>query len=517
MKRVLAALLALAAGWLTTVRLEAAETQGGTLVFGRGSDSITLDPPRAEDGESVAVIDNVFDSLVRYSDDGRTIEPALADRWTCSPDGKTWTFDLAQGVKFHDGTDFDAASVVFTFERLLKKDHPFHDVDFVNTELFEPVEKVEATGAHTVVFTLSRPLASFLANLTIYTARIVSPTALKTLGARGFAEHPVGTGAFVFGEWKREQKIVLEANKSYWKGRPLLDRVILVPIKENATRLVMLKAGKLHVMDGLSPTVAKDVASDPSLTLLRQTGMNVGYLAFNCEKKPWDDPRARRAVALAVDAERIVATNFQGMGTVAKNPMPPFIFGWDDSAADPKPRRDEARKLLADAGLSDLKLELLHMSTPRPYFPEPKQTALVLQDDLKQVGIEASLATMDWKQYIPKTRDGGFELCLMGWTGDTSDPDNFLYVLLGKDNVGGTNVSRWKDPVFNGLCIKAQSELDLAKRKDLYVQAQKKIREEWPLVPLVHADQLAACSKNVHGMVLHPTGRREFRTVSLEK
>jgi peptide/nickel transport system substrate-binding protein len=491
-------------------------TDGSTLVFGRGSDSITLDPPRAEDGESVAVIDNVFDSLVRYSADAKSIEPALAEKWEHSPDGKTWTFTLRKGVKFHDGTDFDAASVVFTFDRLLKKDHPNHEVDFVNGELFAAVEKVEARDPLTAVFHLTRPVAAFLANLTIYTARIVSPAAVAKYG-HAFGEHPVGTGAFVFKSWEHDQRIVLEANKDYFLGKPSLDRVILVPIKENASRLVMLKAGEIHVMDGLSPTTATEVETNPELQLLRQTGMNVGYLAFNCEKKPWTDARLRRAVALALAPARIVATNFQGMGTVARNPMPPFLFAWDDSAPEPASRKEEAKKLLAEAGVKDLKLELLHMSTPRPYFPEPKQIALVIQDDLKQVGIEASLATMDWSQYIPKTRDGEFEVCLMGWTGDTSDPDNFLNVLLGKDNVGGTNVSRWKDDRFSKLCLDAQSELDETKRKALYVEAQKIVREECPLVPLVHADQLAACRKNVKGMTLHPTGRREFRLVTIEK
>ncbi len=516
MKRALA-FSSVLASILIIAPLRAADRYGGTLVFGRGSDSITLDPPRADDGESVAVMDNIYDSLVRYSDDGTKIEPSLAEKWSVSADGKRWTFELAKGVKFHDGTTFNADAVVWNFERLLKKDHPFHDADFVNTELYAAIEKVEATGPLTVTFTLSRPVAAFLGNLTVYTARIVSPDAMEKLGAKGFAEHPVGTGAFVFKSWEHEQKIILDANKEYFRGRPFLDRVIFVPIKENAARLIQLQAGKLHVMDGLSPTAAKEVAANAKLQLLRQTGMNVGYLAFNCEKKPWDDRRVRRAVALAIDPGRIVATNFQGMGTVARNPMPPFIFGWDDQSPEPSANKEEAKRLLADAGARDLKLELLHMSTPRPYFPEPKQTALVLQDDLRQVGVEATLTTMEWKQYIPKTRDGGFEVCIMGWTGDTSDPDNFLNVLLAKDNVGSTNVTRWKDEGFTKLCLDAQSELDEGKRRQLYVDAQKRVLEERPMIPLVHADQLAACLKEVKGMKLHPTGRRDFRGVSLEK
>jgi peptide/nickel transport system substrate-binding protein len=515
MKRALALLISVTL--LSIAPLRAADKQGGTLVFGRGSDSITLDPPRADDGESVVVMDNIYDSLVRYSDDATKIEPSLAEKWSVSADGKTWTFELAKGVKFHDGTDFNPDAVVWNFERLLKKDHPFHDADFVNTELYAAIEKVEATGPQTVTFTLSHPVAAFLGNLTVYTARIISPEAMKKLGPKGFADHPVGTGAFVFKSWKRDEKIVLEANKDYFKGRPNLDAVVLVAIKENAARLNQLKAGKLHVMDGLAPTGAKEVTADAKLQLLRQTGMNVGYLAFNCEKKPWDDARVRRALALAVDPGRIVTTNFQGMGTVARNPMPPFILGWDGSSPEPVSKKEEAKKLLADAGVKDLKVELLHMSTPRPYFPEPKQTALVIQDDLRQIGVEASLATMEWKQYIPKTRDGGYEICIMGWTGDTSDPDNFLNVLLGKDNVGSTNVPRWKDDVFSKLCLDAQSELDEGKRAQLYKDAQKRVLEERPMLPLVHADQLAACLKEVKGMKLHPTGRREFRNVSLER
>lgn len=497
------------------------ERAGGVVVFGRGSDSITLDPPRAEDGESVAVIDNVFDGLVRYSEDAASVEPALAEKWEHSPDGKKWTFHLAKGVKFHDGTPCDAAAVVFTFERLLKKDHPFHDAEFVNTELFAPIQKVTAVDPLTVEMELDRPIAPllFLGNLTMYTARIVSPAAVQKLGNKAYAEHPVGTGAFVFKAWERKQKIVLEANKDYFRGRPYLDRVILVPIEENAARLEQLKAGKLQIMDGLSPTTAKDVEGrKDDLVLVRQTGMNVGYLAFNCEKKPWTDARVRRAVSLAVDRPRIVATNFQGMGTAARNLFPPFIFAWDASAPEPTPKLDEAKALLKDAGVeTPLAVNLLYMSNPRPYFPEPKQTALVLQDDLRKVGIEATLSTMEWKQYIPKTRKGEFDACLMGWTGDTSDPDNFLWVLAGKDNYDQTNVSRYTDEAFNKLCVSAQSELDDAKRKQLYADAQKKLREDAPMVPLVHADQLAAVRVNVRGFTLHPTGRREFKDVWLAK
>jgi ABC-type transport system substrate-binding protein len=239
---------------------------------------------------------------------------------------------------------------------------------------------------------------------------------------------------------------------------------------------------------------------------------------MNCERKPFSDSRVRRAVACAVDPNRIVATNFQGMGTAARNLMPPFLFAWDASAPEPGTNRERARALLAEAGVAlPLKIELRHMSTPRPYFPEPKQTVLVIQDDLRQVGIEATLATLDWKQYLAQTRSGEFEACILGWTGDTSDPDNFLYVLCAKDNIGGTNFSRYADEAYNQLCIRAQSELDLAKRRELYVEAQHKLREDAPVVPLVHADGLAARRTNVLGFLLHPTGRRDFHKVRLKK
>ncbi|MBI3724424.1 ABC transporter substrate-binding protein [bacterium] len=488
-----------------------------TFVFGRGSDSIILDPPKAEDGESVAVIDNVFDGLVRYADDSTEIEPCLAEKWEHSPDGKTWTFHLAKDVKFHDGSPCDAQAVVFTFERLTQEKHPLHSPDLVNTNLYSSIKKVTAKDALTVEFQLEPavPPTLFLSNLTVYTARILCPGALQA-NPKEYGEKPIGTGPFVFKKLERKQKIILEANKNYFRGAPRLSRLIFVPIEENEARLKQLLAGKLDAMDGVSPTAAKEIGERKDFALLRQTGMNVGYLAFNCEKKPWSDARVRRAAALALDPARIVSLNLQGMGTVAKNLMPPFIFAWDKDAPDPAPRRDEAKKLLEQAGVSlPLKLELLHMANPRPYFPEPKQTALVIQDDLKKVGIEATLAVMDWKQYIPKTRAGEFEACLLGWTGDTADPDNFLYILAGKDNVNGTNVSRYADESVNKACVAGQSELDDAKRRALYVDVQRKLREDAPLVPLVHADQLVGARSRVKGLKLHPTGRREFRLVSL--
>jgi peptide/nickel transport system substrate-binding protein len=346
----------------------------------------------------------------------------------------------------------------------------------------------------------------------------VSKAAVTKAGMKDMDLKPVGTGAFVFKAWEKDQKIVLEANKDHFRGRPHLDRVIMVVVRENAGRFEQLKAGKLHVIDGLTPATAKDVAAQKDLVLARQTGMNLGYLAFNCEKKPFDDPRVRRAVALAVDRKRIVELNYTGLGEAARNPMPPFVPGWDESAPDPKPDLEAAKKLLAEAGVTTpLEVELWHMPNPRPYMPEPLQTALVIQDDLKKIGIECKLVREEWKQHLAKTKKGAHQLCTLGWIGDTSDADNFLYILLAKDNIDATNVSRYADAEVNEKLRAAQTESDRTKRLAIYKEVQKKLREDMPLVPLVHADQLAATRANVKGFKLHPTGRREWKNVWLEK
>ena len=221
--------------------------KGGTFIFGRGGDSVGLDPALEEDGESFKVCDNIYDTLVQYKDGSTELEPALAESWESSEDGLIWTFHLRKGVKFHDGTPFNADAVLFSLNRQHVESHPFHKVSgsyvyWVATGLAEKVNKITAVDDFTVQISLKSAYAPFIYTIAITPFSIVSPTAVKKWGDLYF-NYPVGTGPFKFSRWDKKDKIVLEANDDYWGGRPNLDRVIFRSIPDNAVRLIELQQG----------------------------------------------------------------------------------------------------------------------------------------------------------------------------------------------------------------------------------------------------------------------------------
>jgi peptide/nickel transport system substrate-binding protein len=495
----------------------------GTLTWGSGADAVTLDPADATDGESVKAIANLFDTLVRYKVGSTEVEPCLATAWTVSDDRLTWTFTLREGVKFHDGTPCDAAAVAFSFERQRDPQHPFHQGEFVYWhDQFSMVHKVEATDARTVVFRLERPFVPFLANLAMFTASIVSPAQFEALRGKPetFAVRPVGCGPFKLKEWRRGEAVVLEAFDDYWGGRPALDRVVLRTIPDNTSRLKLLHKGELDAIDGLNPADVVELMSAPGVKVVREPGMNTAYLALNNSKPPFDDPKVREAVALALDLEQVAGKLYEGLAIPAANLLPPMIPGWN---AEVRPRgqdRARAKALLAEAGHPDgLEARLWTMTNPRPYMPQPDKLAQYVKGALQQVGIKVTIVPKEWASYLQEIQNGEHELCFMGWIGDNGDADNFLYVLLDKDNTtpgSASNYAFYKSEEVHQLLLAARAEFDLAKRAGLYQQAQALIHRDVPLVPLVHNENKVALRERVQGFQLHPTGLLRFHGVKVE-
>jgi len=492
---------------------------GGTLVFARGGDSVRLDPADITDGESVKACNNIYDTLVKYKEESTEVEPSLATSWETSEDGTTWIFHLREGVKFHDGTPFNAEAVVISLERQLKEDHPYHfeGSDFAYWGYMYPdVESVSAVDDMTVKITLKGPNASFLSNMAMFPVSIVSPAALEKYGI-DIGTHPVGTGAFKFVEWIRDDRIVLEANEDYWAGRPYLDKLIIKSIPDNTVRWLELRTGSVDCIDGINPDDIAYIQRDANLELLQQPGMNVGYLAMNFDMPPFENKLVRKAVNHAVNKKALIDALYQGFAIPAKNPMPPVLWGYNDNIQDYEYDPDKARELLAEAGFPDgFDTTLWAMPVPRPYMPQPMKIAEVIQADLKKVGINARIVTYEWGTYLEKTENGEHDMCLLGWIGDNGDPDNFIYVLLDKDNaVKGTagNVSFYRSDELHDVLIKAIRTFDQAERAKLYMKAQEIVHEDAPWVPLAHATNVAAVKKTVRNLHLHPTGNWWFNEV----
>ncbi|WP_227396434.1 ABC transporter substrate-binding protein [Jeotgalibacillus aurantiacus] len=502
---------------------DSAEETQDTLVFGRGGDSVGLDPITVTDGESFKVTKNIFDTLISFGEQDTEIQPGLAAEWEVSEDGLTYTFMLQEGVTFHDGTEFNADAVVFNFDRWA---NGTEDKFYYYKSMFggfgddegHVIESVTAVDDLTVEIKLKRPQAPFLKNLAMSPFGIASPAALEELGDEGFNEAPVGTGPFKFVEWRRNERIVIEKNEDYWQeGYPKLNQVIFRSIPENSARLNALLNNEIDLADGINPSDAAQIEGNDQLQLFERPSMNVGYLGLTATREPFDDPKVRQAMNHAIDRQAIVDAFFEGRAEVAKNPMPPVIAGYNDEIEGYEYDPEKAKQLLEEAGLGDgFEMELWAMPVPRPYMPDGQKVAEAIQSNLADVGITAEIVTYEWATYLEKARMGEADAFLLGWTGDNGDADNFLYVLLDQDNIGSNNYTYYENQEVHDLLIQAQSETDEDARNQLYMEAQELIHADAPWVPLAHSTPLMAGSAALQDFVAHPTGSDDLHKVYFE-
>ncbi|MGO1057723.1 ABC transporter substrate-binding protein [Planococcus sp. FY231025] len=491
------------------------DKQGGTLVYGRGADSVGLDPINVTDGESIRVTHNIFETLLEY-DQNLELQPKLATEYSSSEDGLTWTFKLREGVKFHDGTDFNAEAVVFNFDRWMDPENPYHQGDFPYYPFLyggfkgdenHLIEHVKATGDHELEIKLKRKTAPFLSYLAISMFGIASPAAIEKYGDT-LNENPVGTGPFMFEEWSRNNTITLAKNPEYWmEGKPYLDKVIFQVIPENTARLNALQTGEIDLLDGMNATDTSIVEDTDGLELLKRPSFNIGYMAFNTEKAPFDNPLVRQAINMAVNKENIVDAFYNGLADPATSPLPPSLWSHDDSLEKYDYNVEEAKKLLKEAGFENgFKTKLHTMSNPRPYMPEPMKIAEAIQSDLAKVGIEAEIVSMEWATYLEDTKAGAHEMALYGWTGVMADPDNFLYPNLSQTNatVPAQNIAFYKSDEFTALITEARETIDQDKRIELYKQAQQLFQKDAPWLMLAYTTPPLAQMDYVEDFVPHP-------------
>jgi ABC-type transport system substrate-binding protein len=514
----------------------AAPKAGGTLVFGRGGDSVGLDPAYETDGNSFMICDNVFEALVFYKDESTALEPGLAKSWDIAKDGLTYTFHLRKGVKFHDGTPFNADAVVFSIGRMMKErsvkffgkgfDIPDQDRTpeyWVSMEMDETIGSIEATGEYTVVFKLKRVEAPFIANMGMDFADIISPTAFLK-NPKEFLRQPVGTGPFKFSKWVKDDKIILDKNTDYWSKStgPYLDRVIFRAIPENSVRFLELKTGSINICQFPNPADIPMAKKDANLQLPTQSGMNVGYLSFNHTKEPWkSNVHLRRAVAHAINRKAIVDNIYQGMGQVAKNPIPPTMWGYNTSIPGYEYNVELAKQELAKAGFEGGnglgEITLWSMPVPRPYNPEGLKVGVAMISDLAKIGISARIVSYDWGTYLKKQREqpDDMDLFQLGWTGDNGDPDNFLAVLF--DGLASPSIrTQWHNKEYHDLIVKGKTTIDQEARTKIYMKALQVIFDDVGTIPIAHSTVIWPATKNIMDFKLHPTGSVRMRNVWMQ-
>ncbi|MCF6180370.1 MAG: ABC transporter substrate-binding protein, partial [Geopsychrobacter sp.] len=399
----------------------AATAQAKTLVYCSEGSPEGFNPVFYTSGTTFdATSKNVFEGLTHFIQGTTTIEPGMAESWSVSADGKVYTFKLRKGVKFHSAKhftptrDMNADDVIFTFERQWKKDHPYYKVSGGNYEYFngmsmpDLLKKIEKVDNYTVKFILNRPEAPMIANLAMDFAVIQSAEYADAMMQAGTPEKldqwPIGTGPFAFQGYKKDAQIRYTAFAKYWKGKAPIDKLVFAITPDASVRYAKLKAGECHIMPYPNPADIAAMKADPKINLMQQEGLNVGYLAYNTKVAPFDNVKVRKALTPSINKQAIIDTVFQGAGKPAKNPIPPTIWSYNEATKDDAFDLAKARKLLAEAGYPNgFEMKIWAMPVQRPYNPNARRMAEVIQADWAKIGVKAEIVSYEWGEYLKRS------------------------------------------------------------------------------------------------------------------
>jgi dipeptide transport system substrate-binding protein len=507
----------------------------GTLVYCSEGSPEGFQPQFFSTGTTFdAVSVPMFNRLVEFDTGTTNVIPALALSWDVAPDGKVYTFKLRHGVRFHANAQFtptrdmNADDVVFSWSRMADDGNPFHRMTagqtfayFDDMGMKNIVDKVEKLDDYTVRYTLKRPEAPFLADMAMDFASILSKEyfdAMQKKGTPNAADvYPIGTGPFEFVSYQKDATIRYKAFDKYWGGRPKIDNLVFSITRDATTRYAKLKTGECQAMAFPKPADLAEMKRDPAIDVQQKEGLNVGYIAFNVEKKPFDQKLVRQALNMAVDKEAILKAVYQGQGQVAKNPIPPILWSYNDAIKDYPYDPAKAKAMLAQAGYPNgFEIELWYLPVTRPYNPDGKRMAELVQADWEKIGVKAKLITYEWAEYRKRSKTGEQSAMMFGWSGDNGDPDNFFVPLLGCEAVkGGGNVARWCDKRFEDLVVKAAQTPDKAARAKLYAEAQVIFKEEAPWITIAHSVRFDPVRREVKGYKMDATAHHYFTRVDI--
>ena len=488
-----------------------------TLVIAIGTDQTGLDPQTVLNNESGFVMATIFDSLLEKKKGTSIVGPGLAESWTASPDGKTFTLKLRHGVTFHDGTPMNAHTVADDVARATDPNSPCYVYKLKGISTLDELTygqaehgtapKIDTPDDYTIRFAFPQPNAPFLANLTMIWSGITSPTAVKQNNCDA-REHPAGTGPFKLAETVRGNHTIVEANPAYWNGRPKLDRIIFKVVPESTTRLLQLEQNEVQMLADVPASDYARIRGNARLRLLTAPGLMAVGVAMSNDTGPFKDKRVRQAMNYAVDKDAI-NRGLYGGATTASQGSPPPAPGYD-KAIKPYPYDPaKAKALLAEAGFPNgFTTEMLVSPSPRGYNPVGgSKLGEAVQGYLAKIGVQAKLTQYEWGAYLAKIRRTPWEgMSIYGNSGDSGDPEEFLAWLYeynegtGKASLG--NVGRYHNPEFDKILEEGRRTADPARRAALYAQANRIVHDDAPWIFINNLNQVKAIRSNVEGFVL---------------
>ncbi|WP_296263098.1 ABC transporter substrate-binding protein [Pseudomonas sp. UBA6562] len=476
----------------------------------------------------------IYNRLVEFERGGTAVHPALATAWQVSEDGLRYTFQLREGVKVHSNKaftpsrDFNADDVLFTFQRMLDRQHPFRLAYpaefpyFVSMGFDKNLLKVEKNGPLSVTFHLAEVDAAFVQNLAMAFASILSAEYAEHLLAEGrpsdINQQPIGTGPFVFQRYQKDAQIRYRANPAYWAPDEVkVDTLVFSINTDPSVRVQKLRRNECQVTLNPRPADLPALKADPAIEVLQQAGFNLGYIAYNTHRAPFDQLAVRQALDMAVNKRAIIDAVYQEAGQIAVNAMPPTQWSYDTRIEDAPFDPEKAKALLKQAGIAQgTEITLWAMPVQRPYNPNAKLMAQMLQADWEKLGLKVRIVSYEWGEYLKRLKQGEHDIALVGWTGDNGDPDNWLGTLFGCAAIGSNNYARWCDQPYDALVTQAKRITDPAERSVLYQQAQQRLKQQVPITPVAHSTVSQPLRATVSGFKVSPFGRNTFSGVSTE-
>ncbi|MEC5188103.1 peptide/nickel transport system substrate-binding protein [Geobacillus thermodenitrificans] len=464
------------------------------LTYATTSDVVGLSPTLTNDSVSSKVIDQVYETLFVRDPKTMEIKPHLAESYE-NPNDKTWVIKLKQGIKFHDGTDFNAEAVKYTFDKLRdpKTAAP-------RASLLEPVESVEVKDDYTVVITTKYPYGPMLSALAHSNAAIISPTADQK---QDLMKYPVGTGPFKFVEWVPGDHVTLEKNDDYWQGAPKLEKVTFKVVPEVTTAISMLQTGDVQFIDNIPAEQLSRIEAMKNVQFIKKEGTPVYYLGFNMKKKPMNELAFRQAVSYAINKDEYIQ-QLKGLGVKSNSVIGPKVFGYDESSEnvayiyDPQ----KAKQLIEEQGYKGTTVKMLVANTAAH-----RKMAEIVQAQLEEVGIHTEIESMEWGTFLDSARQGKYDITFLSWANLTADGSELFYPNFHSKNAGATNRIFYNNPTFDKLVEESRNAIDPEVRKQKLKEANELLLKDAAVVVMNHGVVTAVVDQSVKGLEIDPTGQ----------